>query len=48
MEKKPQRFLHARTKFTVRFPIEGIKGKNEKLQKIVIAGAKSTLSPIVL
>lgn len=48
MEKNLPRFLHARTHFNARFPMEGIKGKDEILQKTVIAGAESTLSRIVL
>lgn len=48
MEKNPPRLLHARTNFTVRFPMEGIKGKNDILLKTVIAGAESTLSRVVL
>ena len=48
IEKIPPRLLHARTNFTVRFPMEGIKGKNEILQKTVIAGAETILSRIVV
>lgn len=42
IEKDPPRYLHARTNFTVRFPMEGIKGKNEILRKTGIAGAECT------